>query len=166
MNESRRRGSVGRPVADAEWAAISARRSVPTFLFVVTSTGIICTPGCPARSPGRERVRVVSGLEEALAVGARPCLRCHPDRLFGAWSQAAVHPVATAIARIAQALAAGDDAPTDRELAGELRLPERRLREMFRASLGVTPRAWLAARRGGRPGGRSGGGRGSRTAGT
>ena len=147
MNESQRLGSVGRPVADAEWAAISARRSVPTFLFVVTSTGIICTPGCPARSPGRERVRVVSGLEEALAVGARPCLRCHPDRLFGAWSQAAVDPVATAIARIAQALAAGDDAPTDRELAGELRLPERRLREMFRASLGVTPRAWLAARR-------------------
>jgi AraC family transcriptional regulator of adaptative response/methylated-DNA-[protein]-cysteine methyltransferase len=44
------------------------------------------------------------------------------------------------------ALADGD-VPSDRELAGGLGLPERRLRELFRASLGVTPRAWLASRR-------------------
>ena len=56
-------------------------------------------------------------------------------------------PVQTAIARMAAALEDGDDVPTDRELAGQLRLPERRLREMFRRSLGVTPRAWVAARR-------------------
>jgi len=44
-------------------------------------------------------------------------------------------------------MADGYDVPTDRELAGQLGLPERRLREMFRETLGVTPRAWVAARR-------------------
>lgn len=154
MSEAKRLQSAGRNPTDAEWAAISSRRASPPFLFVVTSTGIVCTPGCPARTPGRDRVRVVSGLDEGLATGARPCLRCRPDRLFDSKSGAAdppaqppSDPVQAAVDRLAAALQAGDDAPTDRELAAELRLPERRLRELFRRSLGVTPRAWLAARR-------------------
>jgi AraC family transcriptional regulator of adaptative response/methylated-DNA-[protein]-cysteine methyltransferase len=56
-------------------------------------------------------------------------------------------PVEEATARIAAALDAGDDLTTDRELAGPLGLTERRLREMFRERLGVTPRAWAVARR-------------------
>jgi AraC family transcriptional regulator of adaptative response/methylated-DNA-[protein]-cysteine methyltransferase len=154
MSESKRLQTSGRYPTDAEWAAISSRRASPPFLFVVTSTGIVCTPGCPARSPGRDRIRVVSGLDEGLAAGARPCLRCRPDRLFGSNTSAADglakpdrDPVQAAVDRLADALEAGDDAPSDRELAAELRLPERRLRELFRHSLGVTPRAWLAARR-------------------
>jgi AraC family transcriptional regulator of adaptative response/methylated-DNA-[protein]-cysteine methyltransferase len=140
-------GTIGRPATDAEWAAISNRQTVPSFLFVVTSTGIVCTPGCPARSPGRERVRVVAGLDEARAVGARACLRCHPDRPSGAGTAPPIDLVEAAIARMSAALDGGDEPPTDRDLAGQLRLPERKLRDMFRASLGVTPRAWLAARR-------------------
>ncbi|MGA3031163.1 MAG: methylated-DNA--[protein]-cysteine S-methyltransferase [Candidatus Limnocylindrales bacterium] len=146
MNESKRLSAIGRPPTEAEWAAISNRRAVPPFLFVVTSTGIICTPGCPARVPGRDRVRVVSGFDEGLAAGARACLRCRPDRLFGAETTPVPDPVGAAVARMSAALADGD-VPSDRELAGGLGLPERRLRELFRASLGVTPRAWLASRR-------------------
>src|SRR5450756_706979 len=109
-----------------------------SFLFVVTSTGIICTPGCPARTPGRDRVRIVSGLDEGLAAGARACLRCRPDRLFGTPTIPSPDPVQTAIARLTAALSSGDDLPTERELAGELHLTERRLRELFRGALGVT----------------------------
>jgi AraC family transcriptional regulator of adaptative response/methylated-DNA-[protein]-cysteine methyltransferase len=153
MSESKRLQTAGRAPTDTEWAAISSRRASPSFLFVVTSTGIVCTPGCPARTPGRDRIRVVSGLDEGLAAGARPCLRCRPDRLFGSsaapdpTARPETDPVQAAVGRLAAALEAGDDAPTDRELAAELRLPERRLRALFRRSLGVTPRAWLAARR-------------------
>jgi AraC family transcriptional regulator of adaptative response/methylated-DNA-[protein]-cysteine methyltransferase len=148
MSESKRFGAVGRPATAAEWAAIQTRRgSGRPFLFVVASTGIICTPGCPARTPGRDRVRVVSGLDEGLAVGARACLRCHPDRLFGSNVAPAVDPVQTAIDRMTAALVDGDVVPTDRVLAGELQITERRMREMFRRSLGVTPRAWVSARR-------------------
>jgi AraC family transcriptional regulator of adaptative response/methylated-DNA-[protein]-cysteine methyltransferase len=161
MNAAQRFAAVGRPATDAEWAAVSARRAARPFLFLVTSTGILCTPGCPARTPGRDRVRVVPGPAEAQAAGARACLRCRPDRLFGfetngraagaatgaAAGAAAGGPVEDAAARIAAALDAGDDLPTDRELAGPLGLTERRLREMFRERLGVTPRAWAVARR-------------------
>jgi AraC family transcriptional regulator of adaptative response/methylated-DNA-[protein]-cysteine methyltransferase len=157
MNAAQRFAAVGRPATDAEWAAVSARRAARPFLFLVTSTGILCTPGCPARTPGRDRVRVVPGPAEAQAAGARACLRCRPDRLFGfetngpaagaATGAATGGPVEDAAARIAAALDAGEDLPTDRELAGPLGLTERRLREMFRERLGVTPRAWAVARR-------------------
>jgi AraC family transcriptional regulator of adaptative response/methylated-DNA-[protein]-cysteine methyltransferase len=117
------------------------------FVFIVTSTGIICTPGCPARTPARDRVRMVPDFRAALAVGARACLRCRPDRMFGVTAAPAGDPVQAAVAQMTAALAAGDEVPTDRELAGRLQIPERRLRELFRASLGVTPRAWVSARR-------------------
>jgi AraC family transcriptional regulator, regulatory protein of adaptative response / methylated-DNA-[protein]-cysteine methyltransferase len=147
MSESKRLSSIGRPASDAEWQAISSRRSEPRFLFIVTSTGIVCTPGCPARVPGRDRIRVISGLDEGLAAGARACLRCHPDRKPGAGRSVAADPVQAAIAMMAAALDAGDDIPTDRALAGNLGLPERKLRDLFRATLGVTPRGWASARR-------------------
>jgi AraC family transcriptional regulator of adaptative response/methylated-DNA-[protein]-cysteine methyltransferase len=148
MSDAKGLAAVGRPATDAEWAAISARRGFGRpFLFVVTGTGIICTPGCPARTSGRGRVRIVSGLDEGLAAGARACLRCRPDRLFGTASTPSSDPVQTIVARLTAALTSGDEVPTERELAGELQLPERKLRELFRRSLGVTPRAWLSARR-------------------
>jgi AraC family transcriptional regulator of adaptative response/methylated-DNA-[protein]-cysteine methyltransferase len=152
MSESKRLGAAGRPATDAEWTAISNRRAARPFLFVVTSTGIICTPGCPARTPGRDRVRIIDGLDDGYALGARACLRCRPDRMFDAPTTRSAglppaDPVPVAVLRLTAALAAGDEVPTERELAGELGLPERRLRELFRQSLGVTPRAWLHARR-------------------
>ena len=147
MSEQQRLSGVGRPATDAEWSAIASRRATPRFFFIVTSTGIICTPGCPARLPGRDRVRVVSGLEDGLSARARPCLRCHPDREPGSTRSGVADPVGSAIKLMAAALVGGDEVPTDRDLAGELGLPERKLREVFRESLGVTPRAWAAARK-------------------
>jgi AraC family transcriptional regulator of adaptative response/methylated-DNA-[protein]-cysteine methyltransferase len=147
MSESKRLAAAGRPATDAEWAAISSRQSAPRFLFIVTSTGIICRPGCPARVPGRDRIRVISAFDEGLEIGARACLRCHPDRDSGRTPALTSDPVQATVDRLTAALADGDDVPTDRELAGPLGLPERRLREMFRATLGVSPRAWLSARR-------------------
>ena len=171
MRESKRMSTLGRPATDAEWEAIRSRHgSARPFIFLVASTGIVCTPGCPARTPGRDRVRVITRMEECLAAGARACLRCRPDRLFGSPSApeagqvpategipagrllpgeqtSSPDPVQTIVERLSAALMAGDDIPSERELAGELHLPERRLREQFRRSLGVTPRAWLSARR-------------------
>ena len=148
MSDSKRFTMIGRPPTDTEWADISARRaSAGPLLFVVTSTGIICTPGCAARTPGRDRVRVVADFDEGLAAGARACLRCRPDRLYAVKAAPEGDPVQAALAGITAALSAGDEVPTDRELAGQLEMPERRLRELFRDSLGVTPRAWVSARR-------------------
>jgi methylphosphotriester-DNA--protein-cysteine methyltransferase len=155
MNQRRRLDLIGAAPSDAQWAAISERRRVPDtkWLLVVTSTGIACLPGCPARTPGRDRVRIVASLVEALEAGARPCLRCHPERSAGsgagspAASRTQGDAVEVTVGRLAAALASGDDVPTDRELATAVGLSERRLREIFPRALGVTPRGWVAAKR-------------------
>ena len=159
MNQRQRLSQIGTAPTDEQWAVIVARRPQPraTWLLVVTSTGIACMPGCPARTPGRERVRIVADLDEALAAGARPCLRCHPERRgrgadLAGGDVAAEEPtgrdaVEATVRRLAAAFDSGDDAPGDRELAVAVGLPERRLREVFRERLGVTPRGWVAARR-------------------
>lgn len=48
-------------------------------LFIgVTSTGIFCRPGCPARLPKFENCTFHSSAAEALSSGFRACKRCHP----------------------------------------------------------------------------------------
>jgi len=153
MNERKRLGQAGTAPTDEQWAAIAGRRPEPgtPWLLLVTSTGIACLPGCPARTPGRDRVRIVASLDEALAAGARPCLRCHPERAAGTRDAIvaveAGDAVEATVRRLAAAFDSGDELPGDRELAAAAGIPERRLREVFRERLGVTPRGWVAARR-------------------
>jgi AraC family transcriptional regulator, regulatory protein of adaptative response / methylated-DNA-[protein]-cysteine methyltransferase len=157
MNQRRRFSETGAAPTDAQWEMIVARRPEPgtTWMLLVTSTGIACLPGCAARTPGRDRVRIVASLAEALAAGARLCLRCHPERrAAGAGSGAgsgaggaAGDPVDVSVAALTSAFDSDDEIPGDRALAGAAGIPERRLRELFRERLGVTPRGWVAARR-------------------
>lgn len=44
----------------------------------VTSTGIFCRPGCPARLPKFENCSFHSSVSDALKSGFRACKRCHP----------------------------------------------------------------------------------------
>lgn len=53
------------------------------FFMGVTSTGIFCRPGCPARLPKPENCTFHRTAEEALDAGYRACRRCHPLRLPG-----------------------------------------------------------------------------------
>jgi methylphosphotriester-DNA--protein-cysteine methyltransferase len=48
------------------------------FFAAVTSTGIYCRPGCPARTPKRENVRFYLTASGARSDGFCACLRCHP----------------------------------------------------------------------------------------
>jgi methylphosphotriester-DNA--protein-cysteine methyltransferase len=49
------------------------------FFAAVTTTGIYCRPGCPARLPKRENVRFYLTAAAARCEGFRACLRCYPD---------------------------------------------------------------------------------------
>lgn len=53
------------------------------FFTCVRTTGIFCFPSCPSRKPKPESVQFVVGREEALALGFRPCRRCHSDLAGG-----------------------------------------------------------------------------------
>jgi methylphosphotriester-DNA--protein-cysteine methyltransferase len=49
------------------------------FFAAVTTTGVYCRPGCPARTPNRENVRFYLTGAAARSDGFRACRRCHPD---------------------------------------------------------------------------------------
>lgn len=67
---------------EAQWQAILTRdRSIDGhFFYGVLSTRILCRPSCAARPARPESVVCHQTVEEARAVGFRPCLRCRPDR--------------------------------------------------------------------------------------
>jgi AraC family transcriptional regulator of adaptative response / DNA-3-methyladenine glycosylase II len=124
---------------DACWQAFAARdrRFEGRFVAAVLSTRVYCRPGCPARLPGRERVRFFLHPAAAQAEGFRPCLRCRPDASPGtpAW----VGTSAT-VARALRLIAAGalDDAPLE-ALAARLGVGARHLTRLFHAHLGAAP---------------------------
>ena len=66
---------------DARWQAMVDRDTTETGPFVigVTSTGIYCQVGCPARQPLRKNVLFFESVEDARSAGLRACKRCHPD---------------------------------------------------------------------------------------
>jgi AraC family transcriptional regulator, regulatory protein of adaptative response / methylated-DNA-[protein]-cysteine methyltransferase len=67
------------PANDRHWTAVVGKDSTADFVFGVTSTGVFCRPGCPARTPNRDRVVVFDAPESARSAGFRACRRCHPD---------------------------------------------------------------------------------------
>ena len=72
---------------DAAYDLFTARPALsaapPPIYLAVTSTGIFCRPGCPARMPKRENCEFYDSIDKALAAGYRACKRCHPARLPG-----------------------------------------------------------------------------------
>ncbi|MGI3168609.1 bifunctional transcriptional activator/DNA repair enzyme AdaA [Pseudooceanicola sp. C21-150M6] len=50
----------------------------------VTSTGIFCRPGCPARQPKFENCQWFGSVQHCVEAGFRPCKRCHPLEARGA----------------------------------------------------------------------------------
>lgn len=109
------------------------------FWLGVTSTGILCRPGCPARTPKAENLRYFASLADGLAAGFRPCKRCRPLERAGDapdW----LRPLLQAVE--ADPLRRWNDAGLD--AAG---YPAVRVRRWFRAQHGMTFHAYLRARR-------------------
>jgi len=67
---------AGRKASDAEWEALCQRSGPAGLVYAVVTTGIHCRPGCPARLPLRQNLRLFDSREAAEAAGYRACLRC------------------------------------------------------------------------------------------
>ncbi len=132
---------------DACYAALQSRdaRFDGWFVTAVTSTGIYCRPSCPARTPGRMRVRFYPTAAAAQVAGFRACKRCRPDASPGspAWNLRA-DTVARAMRLIA-------DGVVDRDgvggLARRLGYSERHLHRILVAEVGAGPIALARAQR-------------------
>ncbi len=124
---------------DTLWRAVSGRDASydGTFVYAVTSTGVFCKPSCPSRRPRRDRARFFADPGAARVEGFRACRRCRPE-LGGD------DLVARAVALIESAgLAEGEPrVPTLEDLGKALKVSPGHLQRRFKATLGVSPRAF------------------------
>lgn len=115
------------------------------FLTCVSTTGIYCRPGCPARPPKPENMLFVPSAAAAQQAGFRPCLRCRPETMpeIGAWP-GTPSTLRRALALIAEgALDAGSVAA----LASRLGVDEPQLCHLFQQHLSASPNAVAETRR-------------------
>ncbi len=133
----------GRLSDDARWAAVCARDRAADgrFVFAVRTTGVYCRPGCASRQPRRENVAFFADGAAARAAGFRPCLRCRPDDAVGA------SPHAAAVARACRLVEEAEEMPDLAAMAAAAGLSPHHFHRVFKAHTGLTPAAWVAARR-------------------
>ena len=111
------------------------------FVFGVTTTGIYCRPGCPARRPRRENARFFGYPGEAERAGFRPCKRCLPNGASVRERHAA------AVARACRFIETTEEMPDLDALSEAAGMSRYHFHRVFKATTGLTPRAYASARR-------------------
>lgn len=124
------------------WSALCERDAAADgqFYYSVRTTGIYCRPTCPSRLPRRENVRFYRSTEAAEQDGFRACKRCRPQ----APSRTDRHAVA--LARACQLIEQAETLPDLDQLAAAAGMSRFHFHRLFKASIGLTPRAYAAAR--------------------
>jgi AraC family transcriptional regulator of adaptative response / DNA-3-methyladenine glycosylase II len=102
------------------------------FYFGVKTTGIYCMPSCPAPLAKEDNVRYFNTIDEAEALGYKPCKRCHPHTLISTSREY----VEKALVIISHDYKNPISVET---LARKCFVSERHLRTCFKQSLGCTP---------------------------
>jgi AraC family transcriptional regulator of adaptative response/methylated-DNA-[protein]-cysteine methyltransferase len=128
---------------DERWAAVQRRDRTADgqFFYGVRTTGVFCRPSCPSRPARRENVSFHASCDAARHAGFRACKRCKPEQ----WVETG-GPHA-GVVRACRAIEGASELPTLDELARIAGLSRFHFHRQFRASTGVTPRAYAAARR-------------------
>jgi AraC family transcriptional regulator of adaptative response/methylated-DNA-[protein]-cysteine methyltransferase len=128
---------------DERWQAIVRRdkRADGMFCYVVRTTGVYSRPSCVARTPRRENVRFFSTVDEAERAGYRSCRRCRPDEPdLGKHHAAAVRKACVEIDSCAEP-------PSLDKLSAVAGFSRFHFHRIFKAVTGVTPHAYITARR-------------------
>lgn len=109
----------------------------------VTTTGIYCRPGCPAR-PQPQHVRQFGWAAAAEAAGYRACLRCRPYRTDQPIGWDGPELVCRAVRLVVDGAL---DGGTEADLGARLGISARHLRRLFADHVGVTPDQLARSRR-------------------
>ncbi len=125
------------------WNAVLMRdrQAEDAFVYAVTTTGVYCRPGCASRLPKRENVRFFQTCSEAEQAGFRPCKRCQPNTVSPCETQVQL------IAHLCKLIETSETAPSLSELATVAGLSQYHLQRLFKAIVGVTPKAYAIAQR-------------------
>ena len=128
---------------DARWAAVVARDAAfdGSFFIAVKTTGIYCRPSCGARRPNRANIRFFDTAEDAERAGFRPCKRCKPTE------PSLVQQHAEKVREACRLIETAEAAPRLDDLAAAVGLSPYHFHRIFKAVLGVTPKAYATAHR-------------------
>lgn len=128
---------------EKRWAAVLGRdpRADGVFYYSVRTTGVYCRPTCPSRRGRRENVAFHATAEDAARQGFRPCKRCKPN------NPGLVQQHAAAVAKACRLIETAEAMPTLDMLAAAAGLSRFHFHRTFKATTGVTPRAYAAAHR-------------------
>lgn len=130
---------------DPRWQVLLKRKhstehtAQKSFYYSVSTTGVYCLPQCAARLARPEHVRFHDTREEAEAAGFRPCKRCRPDQASSQRSQVAL------VAEACRLLESAEDNYTLTDLAAWVGLSPSHFHRLFKATMGLTPKAYAAA---------------------
>ena len=128
---------------EQRWAAVERREKAAdgAFYYSVKTTGVYCRPSCASRRARRENVAFYATCEEAERAGFRPCKRCRPNEASLAEQQAAL------VAKACRSLEESGDVVRLQDLAAAAGMSRFHFHRLFKATTGVTPRAYAAAQR-------------------
>lgn len=135
--------AAAQTLKDPRWAAVAARDPAADgkFVYSVRTTGVYCRPSCAARLASPQNVRFHDSCADAERAGFRACKRCRPDRASPAQQRL------TAIAELCRFIERAEQPPTLVELARRVGLSPYHLQRVFKATTGLTPKAYAAAQR-------------------
>ena len=105
------------------------------FLYAVTTQGVFCRPGCPARPPLLRNTRFFADAPAAEAQGFRACKRCDPKG-----ERARLH--AESVAAACRMIEAAEAIPSLEALAARAGYARHHFLRLFRDITGVTPRSY------------------------
>ena len=127
----------------ARWEAVSTRDKSADgrFVYAVRTTGVFCHPSCPSRPAKLDNVAFYGSPADAIAAGYRACKKCRP----GQQSRSDLH--AAAIAKACALMAGSDPALGLNALARAVGMSPFHFHRVFKAALGVTPKAYLDAQK-------------------
>lgn len=128
---------------EQKWQAVTQRDLAGdgVFFYSVRTTGVYCRPSCAARLARRENVAFHGSCAEAERAGFRPCKRCRPNVPRDA------SPHAAGILRACRALERAENPPSLAALAALADLSPFHFHRVFKALIGVTPKAYADAER-------------------
>jgi AraC family transcriptional regulator of adaptative response/methylated-DNA-[protein]-cysteine methyltransferase len=141
---TRTRTARTRSVADdPRWARIVARDKTADghFWYSVSTTGVYCRPSCPSRTPNPKNVRLHDSLESVRATGLRPCKRCNPE------GPSIEHENAALVAKACRIIEESEEELSLEELADAVGRSPSYFHRVFKATTGLTPKAYAAADR-------------------
>jgi AraC family transcriptional regulator of adaptative response / DNA-3-methyladenine glycosylase II len=108
------------------------------FFVAVKTTGIFCRSICPANLPLEKNVEYFVIAQKAMGAGYRPCLRCRPD---SAPQSCAWQGVNTTVERAIKLLRENLHLSIQ-DIADELGITDRYLRQLFHKNLAISPKQY------------------------